>query len=387
MSTAHPAPEPARAVTGERDVEWALRERVKELTCLYAIAHVTARAGHDLDEAMRGVVDALPPAWQYPAVTQARVALDDRSWTSAGFGAAAAAQGADVLVDGEVRGRVEVGYREARPDADEGPFLREERALIDEVARQVGVFAERHAAAAERERLRQQLWRSDRLGTVGQLAAGLAHELNEPLGAILGYAQLARKSFGLPDQTGRDLDKVVRASLHARDIIRRLLVFARTAPSRDQRVALDEMVRESLFLLESRCRRAGVKVALKLAPDVPAVPADRALLAQAFLNLAVNGIQAMPDGGTLTVATEHAGNDVRLVVEDTGAGMSEDVARHCFDPFFTTKDVGQGTGLGLAVTHGIVTSHGGSIEVASAPGAGARFTVRLPLDPVPESPS
>ncbi len=387
MSTAHPAPEPARAATGERAVEWALRERVKELTCLYAIAHVTARAGHDLDEAMRGVVDALPPAWQYPAVTQARVTLDERTWTSAGFGEAAAAQGADVLVDGEVRGRVEVGYREARPAADEGPFLREERALIDEVARQVGVFVERHAAAAERERLRQQLWRSDRLGTVGQLAAGLAHELNEPLGAILGYAQLARKSFGLPDQTGRDLDKVVRASLHARDIIRRLLVFARTAPSCDQRVALDEMVRESLFLLESRCRRAGVKVALELGPDVPAVPADRALLAQAFLNLAVNGIQAMPDGGTLTVATERAGREVRLVVQDTGAGMSEDVVRHCFDPFFTTKDVGQGTGLGLAVTHGIVASHGGSIEVASAPGAGARFTVRLPLDPVPENPS
>jgi len=277
-----------------------------------------------------------------------------------------------------VRGRVEVAYREARPAADEGPFLREERALIAELARQVGVLVERQQAAQERERLRQQLWRSERLGTIGQLAAGLAHELNEPLGAILGYAQLAQKSFGLPDQTGRDLAKVVRASLHARDIIRRLLIFARQAPGSTEPVGLNDLVRESLFLLESRCARAGVRIVLRLQPDLPPVHLDRALAAQAFLNLAVNGVQAMPAGGALTVTTAGDGGTVRLVVEDTGGGMSEEVARRCFDPFFTTKDVGQGTGMGLAVAHGIVTAHSGTIEVDSAPGRGSRFTIQLP---------
>ena len=197
-------------------------------------------------------------------------------------------------MNGERRGRVEVAYREARPAADEGPFLREERALIQEVARQVGQLLDRQLAAQGEERLRQQLWHAERLGMIGQLAAGLAHELNEPLGSILGYAQLAQRSFGLPDQTGRDLEKVVKASLHARDIVRRLLVFARQAPLAREPVALNDVVRESLFLLESRCTRAGVRIVLRLEPGLPAVLADRSLIEQAFLNLAVNGIQAMP---------------------------------------------------------------------------------------------
>ena len=364
--------------------EWALRERVKELTCLYGIAQVAERARDDLDAALRGIVDLLPPAWQYPEITRARITLDARDWESPGFRADPRCQAAGIVVAGEARGRVEVVYLEDRVPADEGPFLREERALIGEVARQIGVLVERAQVAREQERLRQQLWHSERLGMIGQLAAGLAHELNEPLGSILGYAQLAQRSFGLPDQTGRDLGKVVKSALHARDIVKRLLLFARQAPARPEPVALNDVIRESLFLLESRCRRAGVTIQLRLAPDLPAVPADRSLLEQAFLNLAVNGIQAMPGGGTLTVATASPAREVELVVEDTGEGMAPDVLRHCFDPFFTTKEVGQGTGMGLAVTHGIVHSHGGTIEAHSEPGAGSRFVVRLPLAGPPE---
>jgi two-component system, NtrC family, sensor kinase len=359
-------------------VEWALRERVKELTCLYGIAQVAERAGEDPGSALEGIVALLPPAWQYPETAEARITLDERSWQTRGFGPVQSAQVAEVNVGGVLRGRIEVAYRETRPPADEGPFLREERALIHEVARQVGGLVERQQAAQEEERLRQQLWRAERLGMVGQLAAGLAHELNEPLGSILGYAQLAQRSFGLPDQTGRDLGKVVKASLHARDIVRRLLVFARQAPLSPEPVALNDVVRESLYLLESRCRQAGVKIVLRLQPKLPAVLADRSLIEQAFLNLAVNGIQAMPAGGRLTVTSEGL-ERVLLVVEDTGEGMPRDVLRRCFDPFFTTKGVGQGSGMGLAVTHGIVTSLGGTIEAESEPGRGSRFVIRLPV--------
>jgi signal transduction histidine kinase len=358
-------------------IEWALRERVKELTCLYGIAQVVERAGEDLGLALEGIVALLPPAWQYPEITEARIRLDERTWQTPGFGPAPLVQSAEIHAGGAPRGLVEVAYRESRPPADEGPFLREERALIQEVARQVGQLVERQQASGEEERLRQQLWHAERLGMIGQLAAGLAHELNEPLGSILGYAQLAQRSFGLPDQTGRDLGKVVKASLHARDIVRRLLVFARQAPLRREPVVLNDVVQESLFLLESRCRRAGVKIVLRLQPDLPAVLADRSLVEQAFLNLAVNGIQAMPAGGRLTVGSD-AAEQVRLTVEDTGEGMPAEVLRRCFDPFFTTKEVGQGSGMGLAVTHGIVTSLGGTIEAESEPGRGSRFVVRLP---------
>jgi signal transduction histidine kinase len=365
------------ADAGRARIEWALRERVKELTCLYGIAQVVERAGRDFDQALTGIVALLPPAWQYPEVTEARIILDERSWQTPDFGEAADLQSADVHACGALRGRVEVAYREARAVADEGPFLREERALIHEVARQVGLLVERRQASDEEERLRQQLWHAERLGMIGQLAAGLAHELNEPLGSVLGYAQLAQRGFGLPDQTGRDLDKVVRAALHARDIVRRLLVFGRQTPLRREPVVLNEVVRDSLFLLEGRCRRAGVKIVLRLQADLPAVLADRSLIEQAFLNLAVNGVQAMPAGGRLTVTSE-GGDRVSLVIEDTGEGMAPETLRRCFDPFFTTKDVGQGSGMGLAVTHGIVTSLGGEIGADSTVGKGSRFVIRLP---------
>ena len=373
---ARPGSEPGAA--GTERIEWALRERVKELTCLYGIAQVAERAGEDLDAALAGIAALLPAAWQYPEVTEARLTLDGRTWETAAFRGGVESQRAEIFVGGALRGRVEVAYREKRPRADEGPFLREERDLIQEVARQVGLLVERAQISQEKERLRQQLWHSERLGTIGRLAAGLAHELNEPLGSILGYAQLAQRSFGLPDQTGRDLAKVVKASLHAREIVRRLLLFARQAPSSGEPVALNGLIRESLFLLEGRCRRAGVKIILRLAEDLPPVTADRSLLGQAFLNVAVNGIQAMPAGGSLEVTTKALGGGVELVVEDHGEGMAPEVLSRCFDPFYTTRDVGQGSGMGLAVTHGIVTSLGGSIEAASEAGKGSRFAIRLP---------
>ena len=357
-------------------IEWALRERVKELTCLYGIAQVVERAGEDLGPALEGIVALLPPAWQYPEIAEARISLDERFWQTPGFGPAPSVQAAEIHVGGALRGRAEVAYRETRPPADEGPFLHEERALIHEVARQVGLLVERQQAAQEEERLRQQLWHAERLGMIGQLAAGLAHELNEPLGSILGYAQLAQRSFGLPDQTGRDLGKVVKASLQ-RATSSAACWSSRQAPLSREPVVLNDVVRESLFLLESRCRRAGVKIVLRLQPELPAVLADRSLVEQAFLNLAVNGIQAMPSGGRLTVSSEGS-VQVQLVVEDTGEGMPREVLRRCFDPFFTTKEVGQGSGMGLAVTHGIVTSLGGTIEAESEPGRGSRFVIGCP---------
>ena len=249
------------------------------------------------------------------------------------------------------------------------------------MGRQIGLLLEQRETESERARLQDQLLHADRLATIGQLAAGVAHELNEPLGAILGYAQLTLKSFGVPDQTGRNLEKIVKASLHAREVVRKLLLFARQHSVEKKPVALNEIVKESLFLLESRCTKAGVRIVVSLDRSLPPITADASQVEQVVLNLAVNAVQAMPKGGTLEVTTAAEGARVRLTVKDEGTGMEQEVARQAFNPFYTTKDVGQGTGLGLSVVHGIVTSHGGSLEVDSAPGRGSRFDIRFPVDP------
>jgi two-component system NtrC family sensor kinase len=142
---------------------------------------------------------------------------------------------------------------------------------------------------------------------------------------------------------------------------------------------LNQVVEDGFYFLEGRCAKGGIQVIRKLAADLPEITADPAQLNQVLVNLVVNAVQAMPGGGTLTVSTRASDASAALIVEDTGAGMSEEIIEKIFLPFFTTKDVDEGTGLGLAVVHGIVTAHGGLIDVESHPGRGARFEVHLPV--------
>jgi two-component system NtrC family sensor kinase len=356
----------------------ALQERVKELTCLYHLMQLAERPGITLEEVLQGIAELLPPAWQYPEIASAQIVLDDRPHATPRFTDGVHKQSADIVVRGCRRGAVEVTYAAERPGLDEGPFLGEERSLIDTVAQQVAALIERRQADEDKAQLQDQLRHADRLATIGQLAAGVAHELNEPLGTILGFAQLIQKQPGLPETVAPDLEKIVITCLHAREIIRKLMLFARQMPPQKTRVDLNAVIEEALYLLESRCAGGGIALVRRLAPRLPEITADRSQLHQVLVNLAVNAIQAMPGGGTLTVGTQVSGRHVVLSVEDNGIGMGEETLQRIFIPFYTTKDINEGTGLGLPVVHGIVTSHGGTIDVTSAPGVGTRFKIRLP---------
>ena len=367
-----------------RRLQVALRERIKELTCLYGIARLAGQPDLSLEEILQSIAELLPPAWLYPEIASGKIVLDGRSFTTPGFGEGCHSQKSDIVVKGEKRGFVEVAYKEEKPKLDEGPFLKEERSLIDTVAREVAIIIQRRQAEEEKTRLQNQLMHADRLATIGQLAAGVAHELNEPLGSILGFAQLAKKSPELPDQAAEDIDKIESASLHAREVIKKLMLFARQMPPQKTQVDLNQLVEEGLYFLESRCAKEGIELVRSLSPDLPEITADRGQLTQVLVNLIVNAVQAMPEGGKLSVRTLPGKRHISFIVEDTGMGMSQEVVKKIFLPFFTTKEVDQGTGLGLAVVHGIVTSHGGSILVDSKPGLGTRFEIKLPLAGAPD---
>ncbi len=358
----------------------ALRERVKELTCLYRLAQLAEGPDTSLGELLQGVAELLPPAWQYPEVTAGAVILDGATHATPGLESATSRQCADIVVAGRRRGRVEVAYTAPQPDLDEGPFLKEERSLIDAIAREVALVIERRETAHERGLLQEQLRHADRLATIGQLAAGVAHELNEPLGNILGFAQLAQKTTDLPEPAAHDLERIVAATLHAREVIKKLMLFGRQTPPRTAAVDLNQVVEDSLYFLEARCARKGIELVRAFAADLPAISADPSQLQQVVVNLVVNAIQAMPDGGRLTLSTRAHNGSVCLGVRDTGVGMNPEVAGQAFLPFFTTKDVHQGTGIGLAVVHGIVTAHGGVIRLDTTEGGGSLFEVELPVE-------
>ena len=359
--------------------EAALRERIKELTCLYGLARIASQPERNLDDILGDIAALLPPAWQHPEVAVARLVLDGVSHATGAFPPGCPTQSADIVLRGTTRGRVEVGYTESKPTLHEGPFLTEERSLLNEVARQTAFIIDRQQAEEERAVLHGQIRHADRLATIGVLAAGIAHELNEPIGNILGFAQLAIKSAALPDAVRRDLEKIEKASLHARGIIQKLLIFARQVPPEKKCVDLNTVVEEGLYIINTRGVKEGVALVCDLGPDLPHVVADPLQLHQVLVNLVVNALQSLHGAGTVTIQTRFRDGAVWLIVEDTGPCMDPAVVDKIFVPFFTTKDVGQGTGLGLPVVHGIVTAHGGTIRVMSQIDRGTRFEIRLPV--------
>jgi len=363
-----------------QDTQAALRERVKELTCLHGIAELGQIPGISLEQLIEGITKFLPPGWQYPEITSSCIILDGRTFATKEYRPEGTSkQTATINVKGSKRGAVEVLYsRDDLPELDEGPFLKEERNLINEVARLVGLIVERREAEEEKVQLQDQLRHADRLATIGQLAAGAAHEINEPLGSVLGFAELAKNCPALPKQAEEDLEKIITAALLAREIIKNLMIFARQMPTRKTALNLNGVIAQGLSFLETRITNGGIELVWATQEDLPIIEADPAQIQQVLVNLAVNAIQAMPEGGTLTIETSARDEVVSLIVEDSGTGMNKEVLEQIFNPFFTTKGVAHGTGLGLSVVHGIVTSHGGKVLVESEPGKGSRFEVLLP---------
>ncbi len=252
---------------------------------------------------------------------------------------------------------------------------------------------ERKRAQAERERLNEQLREAQKLEALGTMAGGIAHDFNNILGAILGHGELALADARHNGRLAKRLQAIIDAGQRGKALVEQILTFARRGVRRRRALALWPVVQEVRDLLSGSVP-AGVRIVLENDDPTIAVLGDATRLHQLLMNLATNAVQAMPDGGTLTLrlTTEavpearpldhgslHAGNYAVLAVRDTGTGMSPAVQARMFEPFFTTKAHGKGTGLGLALVRAIMADHGGAIRVQSAPGAGTQVDVYLPL--------
>lgn len=230
----------------------------------------------------------------------------------------------------------------------------------------------------ERE-LRLRLMESDRLAAVGELVAGVAHEVNNPLSSISAFAQLLLRDSTLTPQQRESLDVIRGETMRASQVVKDLLAFARRSERQTAPLDLNGVVGRTLRMRQYQFNEASVRVESELAADLPSVMGDARQLQQVCLNLLTNAVQAMsPAGGVLRVRTYQANDRVRLEVQDTGPGISVDARARIFEPFFTTKQEGEGTGLGLSVTYGIVTTHGGTIEVVETGPEGTTFRVTLP---------
>lgn len=235
----------------------------------------------------------------------------------------------------------------------------------------------------ERVSLEAQLSQADKLSSIGLLAAGVAHEINTPLAVISSYAQMLSKQLRGDVRLSPVLDKITQQSFRAAEIANGLLNFSRTSTTEFRSTDLNQVIRDTLSLLEHQFKTAQIEVDLNLAEELPAIHGNPGKLQQVFLNLLLNAKEAMPGGGNLRVATVVNGH-VEAIISDTGSGIAPEHMKRIYDPFFTTKTTPKpgdrrGTGLGLSVSYGIIQEHAGKIQVESAVGAGTTFHLEFPL--------
>jgi signal transduction histidine kinase len=234
---------------------------------------------------------------------------------------------------------------------------------------------------SQRKAMEQQLLLADKLASIGQLAAGIAHEINNPLSIILGYTQLLLRNETPDTQIYTDHKKIEKATKACKTIISDLLNFARSAPTQKGTGHIHDAIKELLSVVEHQFELAGVRIETTFDPDLPGTVMNIGKIKQVFMNLLMNSKQAIGKGGLIELVTRYEPECARAVIEvrDTGCGIPREFLPRVFDPFYTSKPTGEGTGLGLSVSYGIVKDHGGQILVDSEPGKGTCFTVILPV--------
>ncbi len=239
----------------------------------------------------------------------------------------------------------------------------------------------------ELEKTQLQLLQSEKMASLGKLAAGVAHQLNNPLGGIILFTKLVMEEYDLEPATLADLDRILKDAQRCRDTVKELLEFARQTRQEMRPHNINTALRRTLFLLESQALFQNIEIDRQLDTSLPMIPTDIQQLNHVFMNLILNAAQAMRGNGRLTVKTGLSPNRemARIEISDTGPGIPEEILPHIFDPFFTTKDEGEGTGLGLSLVYGIVENHGGKIIAGNQPEGGATFVIELNIDSRPNS--
>jgi two-component system NtrC family sensor kinase len=230
----------------------------------------------------------------------------------------------------------------------------------------------------QRERMEEQMSQTEKLTSLGLLAAGVAHEVNTPLAVISNYIQMLAKQMPEGDPRHAIIEKIIKQTFRASEIANQLLNFSRTGPGELSDVDLNRVVEETLSLVAHPLKTSQIQVVKQLSAGIPAVRGSANKLQQVFLNLFLNARDAMPSGGMLEIRTGAHNGSVEIEIVDTGNGIPLEHIHKIFDPFFTTKTVGRGTGLGLSVSYGIIKEHAGKIDVRSTPGRGTAFHVEFP---------
>ncbi|WP_299391657.1 ATP-binding protein [uncultured Gelidibacter sp.] len=354
-----------------------LKERIKELTCLYNVSSYIANCNlYDLDPTFKAIAASLKEAILYSEEAFVELKLGDQHVYAGQRLEDQVFILSAIKVFNLPYGAIKIGYPKEK--YNENVFLEEEKKLLKTLAAEIGNLIERKQIIDKEERTKRQMERADRLAILGEITAGIAHELNTPLANILGFSELLKERFAKDKVALQDLDKIMNSAIFSREVVKKLMFFSCEMPHQMELVNINPIITEAINLLQPSFSKKGLDCQLQFSEEDISFKVDAIQLTQVVFNLVINAIYFSPQNGKIVVDISNHAKEVVMIISDEGVGIPKEISEHIFNPFYTTKPVGEGSGLGLSVVHGIMKSHRGTIKHSANKPQGTIFTLTFP---------
>ena len=358
-------------------IENDLKERIKELTCLYEVSSIIVNNDYkEIDKTLYSIALSVRRALQFDQDTIVEIQSAPFHLISSALPRKSVTIASDIKVFNEPKGSIKIHYPAGKYTKED--FLNEEITLLRTVAVNIGDLLERAAIRENEAVVKRKMEHADRLSILGEITAGIAHELNTPLANILGFAELLKSKEDLEPQNEKDLDKIINSAIYSREVVKKLMFFACEMPQNMTEVDIVPVVRDAMNLLDSTINKNEVTYKLRLPTEEVLMKVDTIQLTQVIFKLVLNAIYFSPKDGRIKISLTQSPTKIVLKISDEGPGIKPENVGKVFQPFFTTKGVGNGSGLGLSVVHGIIKGHRGTIEYKSNNPVGAIFTITFP---------
>jgi len=358
-------------------LEEKLKERIKELKCLYEVSSIMIKCDYNnIEHTLKEISICLKNSLLYNNQAYVEIKTNDSIITSEVLPKNMVSISSPIYVFNKKEGLIKAGYDEKL--FVQSDFLQEEIPLITKIGTEIGSLLERKKIREDEVILERKVQRVDRISILGEISAGIAHELNTPLANILGFAELLKSRFKTDNKVVNDIDKIINSAIFSREVVKKLMFFACEMPQKILVVNINEVITDAITLLTPTLKKHNINCELNFSSPTIKFKVDSIQLTQVVFNLILNAIYFSQPGSTIRVEVSNNKSGLLISISDEGSGIKSNISDKIFNPFYTTKPVGDGAGLGLSVVHGILKSHGGTITHKPNIPKGTIFIVNFP---------